>query len=616
MSVVVTGSNTARPGFSQKFVIDYKNLGTTTSTGYVTMALDPNIQFIGSTPAPDITNGSTLTWNYTAVDPGNGGSIALDIKLPPNVALLGKILGTVTTIYPTNNDVDNTNNTFNLTQWVIGAYDPNDKQVTPQGEGAVGNIPTSTKELLYTVRFQNTGNADAVNIRVTDQLDPSVDVSSFKMISSSHSNKYHIENDMVVWEFNNIHLPDSTTDKPGSQGYVTYSLSVKAALPLGTEIQNAANIYFDFNPAVPTNIVVNTLNNPQIITFSRLPASTYGDVAFALEGTTTSGLTVTYKSSDPSIAQVINGNQLKIVGVGNADIIASQAGDLNYDRATDIKQNLIVNKRDLTIKVIDVSKLYGAANPTFTAVYIGFANGEDATFLTTPPTIVCAADTTTPAGTVSIIPSNATSLNYNFFYQNGTLTIAKASQTITFGSLPAKTQGDAAFTLAATSSSGLAVTYTITSGPAMVSGNTITLTGAGTVTVKASQAGNVNYNPAADVTQSFCVNPGKPSILLSFTDPSNPVLTSSATQGNQWYLNGTLILNATSSTYTTTAVGSYTVQSTISSCASALSDAQVLVVTAIEPQLTSNTLKCYLIRLIIESLFNLTIVKRYKSWRS
>ena len=88
---------------------------------------------------------------------------------------------------------------------------------------------------------------------------------------------------------------------------------------------------------------------------------------------------------------------------------------------------------------------------------------------------------------------------------SSTFTVAKASQTITFGSLAGKTYGDAPFTVAASASSGLTVTFSIVSGPATVSGSTVTVTGAGTVTVRASQSGDADWNAATSVDQSFSV---------------------------------------------------------------------------------------------------------------
>ena len=80
-------------------------------------------------------------------------------------------------------------------------------------------------------------------------------------------------------------------------------------------------------------------------------------------------------------------------------------------------------------------------------------------------------------------------------------------QTISFGNLPDRLVNDPAFTLNATASSGLPVSFEMVSGPAFLSGNTLNLTGAeGTVTVRAIQPGNGNYNPAPSITRVFNVS--------------------------------------------------------------------------------------------------------------
>src|SRR5207244_6237981 len=79
---------------------------------------------------------------------------------------------------------------------------------------------------------------------------------------------------------------------------------------------------------------------------------------------------------------------------------------------------------------------------------------------------------------------------------------AMLTQSISFDPIPNKTQGDAAFSISASASSGLPVSFSIVSGPATISGNIITLTGAGTVVVRATQAGNATYNPAPSVDRT------------------------------------------------------------------------------------------------------------------
>lgn len=84
-------------------------------------------------------------------------------------------------------------------------------------------------------------------------------------------------------------------------------------------------------------------------------------------------------------------------------------------------------------------------------------------------------------------------------------TVNPGNQTIIFPSPGNQTYGVAPITLTATASSGLPVSYSILSGPAMVSSNVLTLTGAGSVTIQASQSGNANWNPATPVSQTISV---------------------------------------------------------------------------------------------------------------
>jgi hypothetical protein len=96
-----------------------------------------------------------------------------------------------------------------------------------------------------------------------------------------------------------------------------------------------------------------------------------------------------------------------------------------------------------------------------------------------------------------------------------TQVVNKADQTINFGPLAGKTYGDSDFSVSATSSSGLPVSFSIFSGPATISGNLVHISGAGVVTVRASQAGDDNYNPAPDTDQSFTVAHATPTITWS-----------------------------------------------------------------------------------------------------
>jgi hypothetical protein len=95
----------------------------------------------------------------------------------------------------------------------------------------------------------------------------------------------------------------------------------------------------------------------------------------------------------------------------------------------------------------------------------------------------------------------------------------QGSQTINFPAIPTQTYGAGPLTLNATASSGLPVTYAVTSGPATVIGNILTITGVGSVTVMASQAGNNFYAPAT-ASQTFAVIPA--STTTTVTSSLNP----------------------------------------------------------------------------------------------
>lgn len=90
----------------------------------------------------------------------------------------------------------------------------------------------------------------------------------------------------------------------------------------------------------------------------------------------------------------------------------------------------------------------------------------------------------------------------------------KANQSISFPPLTNKTYGDAPFNVSATASSGLPVSLSILSGPATITGNTVTITGAGAVVVRASQEGDANYNAAPNVDQSFTVSKATATLTL------------------------------------------------------------------------------------------------------
>lgn len=168
--------------------------------------------------------------------------------------------------------------------------------------------------------------------------------------------------------------------------------------------------------------------------------------------------------------------------------------------------SVTVNPLAATVTLGNLSQTYNRASKSVTVT-------------TDPPGLACAVtydgSETLPvnAGTYSVV---ATITNSNYQGSaSGTLVIAKASQTISFSSLDTQTYGDGTFPLNATASSDLAVSYTSSnSSVATVSGNLVTITGAGSTTITASQAGDANYEAASGVQRTLVVNKASATVTL------------------------------------------------------------------------------------------------------
>ncbi len=270
-----------------------------------------------------------------------------------------------------------------------------------------------------------------------------------------------------------------------------------------------------YNPAAPVSQTLVITPAAQTITFAAITAKTYGAANFALTATTTSKLAISYSSSNTAVAMIVNGN-IHIVGAGTSVITASQAGNIDYTAATAVSETLTVDKAPLNIKANSQKIAYGSTIPTLTVTYTGFVNGETSAVLSTQPTITTTALTTSPAANYPITAGGAAAANYTITYTAGTLTIGKASQTITFAALPSANYGGAAIVPSATSSSGLAVAYASSDTTIIkVSGVNLQIRGVGTAIITASQPGNIDYLAASPVSQAMVVGPAAQTITFA-----------------------------------------------------------------------------------------------------
>jgi carboxypeptidase family protein len=266
----------------------------------------------------------------------------------------------------------------------------------------------------------------------------------------------------------------------------------------------------------------------QTITFGALAGKTYGDPTFTVSATASSGLPVSFGASGNC---TIAATTVTITGAGSCTITASQAGNVNYTAAVDVPQTFAIAKANQTITFNPLADK-ASNDPPFTVsatassgLVVSFSASGNCTISSTTVTI-------TGAGSCTITASQAGNANYLAAVDvPRTFSIGKASQTITFAALPAKTYGDPPFTVSATASSGLVVSFSA-SGNCTIAVTTVTITGAGSCTITASQPGDTNYAAALDVPQTFSIAKASQTITfgaLAGKTYGDPTFTVSAT---------------------------------------------------------------------------------------
>ena len=247
--------NDPRPGFDTTYQIVYRNIGTTVLNGDVSFQFDATkLQFLNASEPVDSQTANTVTFNFSNLNPLEVRTIdlAFNIFTPPTTNI-DDILISTATINPVSGDATPDDNTFTLNQTVIGSYDPNDILVLQGDEVPIDAIDNY---LNYIIRFQNTGTASAINVRVEHILDSKLDWATIQVESLSHPGRVEILNgNNMSFIFDNINLPNSTTDEPNSHGYIAFKIKPKNDVVVGDIISGIADIYFDFNPAIITNIV-------------------------------------------------------------------------------------------------------------------------------------------------------------------------------------------------------------------------------------------------------------------------------------------------------------------------------------------------------------------------
>ena len=342
-------SSVNRCNLQAAYYISYLNKGTTFVDGIISFTPNPLTTYsYANTPPDSIGADGTLYWHYSNLAPYQQFSVYAVYQMP-NADYIGSILAvTANTTATTVGSTDTVSYNYTYEPILVCGYDPNDKQVLPEGI-STAHYTLMDETLTYTIRFQNTGNDTAFTVVVRDTLANDVDANSFELISSSHlvaTTRYN--NGLVTFTFNNINLPDSSTNQIESNGYVSYRVKVKTGLANNTPINNTAYIYFDQNDAIVTNTTLNTMvyelpnNNPLPINLGTFKGT------ITAKGNILDWQTFGEQNNDYFMVQRANTNGIfidlgKISGAGNSTIAQNYsfvdtkpASTINYYRLAQV----------------------------------------------------------------------------------------------------------------------------------------------------------------------------------------------------------------------------------------------------------------------------------------
>jgi hypothetical protein len=288
LEIVVAPITPARPGFNATYRVAYKNKGNQTLSGTATLNYnDAVLDFVSATAVPTSQSTGVLNWNYTNLLPFESRSyfVTLNVNTPTETppVNIDDVLTFSSTITPVVSDAFPLDNSFTLNQTVVGSFDPNEIRCL-QGSfippSEIGNY------LHYMVNFENTGNAAAENVVVKIDIDATkYDIATLQMLNTSHPSYTRINGNKVEFIFENINLSATSGNPPvGGHGNVLFKIRSKNTLVSGNTVAKQANIYFDYNAPIDTNMAqttFGTLNNT-VVTFdesiSVFPNPTNGNV--------------------------------------------------------------------------------------------------------------------------------------------------------------------------------------------------------------------------------------------------------------------------------------------------------------------------------------------------
>lgn len=250
--------NTIRPGSPARYKVLARNIGTMPVGGTLVVNFDDaKLNLNTVTPAATEQTANTLSFDLGTISPfGNKEySLTFTAEIIPTISIGDSV--TLTAAATAAGDEVPENNSATTTGIIVGSYDPNDITVR---EGSQIMLEDTDKYLHYLIRFQNTGTDYAEKVVISNPIDSKLDWTTMQLEAMSHNGLVEIMNGAeATFTFDDIYLAASSVNEAGSHGYIAYRIKPKADVQVGDSFYNQAHIYFDYNPAIDTNIATTTI---------------------------------------------------------------------------------------------------------------------------------------------------------------------------------------------------------------------------------------------------------------------------------------------------------------------------------------------------------------------
>ncbi len=260
LEVLLIPLENPRPGIETEYKIEVFNRGIEEATATLTLTVD-TLTLESSTPSATMSSTNNIEWDLGIIQPLERKSI--ELILIPDVNLIdGNDIQLKASVTTTNEDVNLDNNTFILNQIIVTSFDPNDITLL---EGDILPVSTIGDYVHYMIRFENIGTANANFVRLIDTLDHnSFDLRSFEPVSYSHPCEVTItDGNVLEVYYEEIELP--FLPENGNTGYFIFKIKSQPTLVEGDYIRNQAEIFFDYNPPILTNLSESIYLTPEIL---------------------------------------------------------------------------------------------------------------------------------------------------------------------------------------------------------------------------------------------------------------------------------------------------------------------------------------------------------------